>query len=567
MVYWVHEKIPSWLAWSIKSTMPTLTKTTTLTKTLVIIGLLGVGVGLAASLSIMIVPRDIDVYIVNPGSTNAAPLSLTGDSTYIDSGYGTVSQPFSSIGQAVSSIRADADYDSSRQSYVYVAPGIYHETVNLGYVSNFSIIADTHGKMTHTALGSVIVDGADPLDETQFQTVDGYANVYAYYNVLNSDEVYHNDTNALTRSICYSTDDRDGGTCALVIVAEANSSYMYQTYTEESSLVDVESTPGSYYYEVTYNTDSSADDTLNLYIHTFDSSTPTEAAHGIEVTPNDFGFTHDANYYKHRHCFDLESGASDITIGGFVCRYTWSMGIHVRSATENTIRNNTVYGIDDGSIVVTNDPAADDSVGKVTINGNIIINPLSAGGILVYGNSNVSVINNIIYTTSTYLSQSTGIDIVTHSSTASARLDSTFIPTILVANNTIHQTRWGIDVGNGLAAFYPELNLISVNNTVSDSTANNYDIDVATTGTVLLSNNNWYGSSYGSTSVAETNLYNVDPSFVNATHYNFHLGSASTLKDSGMAYSYGDYTTPTFDIDLQARDSNPDIGADERVNL
>ncbi|MFA6027319.1 MAG: right-handed parallel beta-helix repeat-containing protein [Patescibacteria group bacterium] len=543
----------------------TTTKVSTRVKVAIGVGVLGLGLaaaGLVGYISEEDKSADADklkvpTYYVNPSDPDAYPLP-TGvvAATAVSSGYGTVDKPFSGINSAIAQVRNSSGYDSTKQTRIIVAPSVYHETINLGSYENFTIIADQSGTMTHTSPGEVIIDGGEPLDETKFIAVSGYTNVYEYANVLNSSDINHFTTNAASRSICFSESERGSGqSCALDVVAESNSSYKQLPYSEKSSLADVESTPGSYYVEVTEN-HSSADDILNLYIHTYDSTAPNDAVHGIETTPIlPSGMANSEGWMFHRHCFDLEDGAKNISVNGFTCRYTWSMGMHVRSSSKDTIRGNKIYGIGDVNIAVNNDTTYDDSTGRVNILANTLINPLSAG-IKVYGYSNVLIENNLIYNINQTHSYGISIGGI---SEAHSEYDIPFVPTIFIANNTVNGMYKGVSSYTGI------FNFVSVNNTVSNSSSYNYFIKPDTGGTVVLDHNNWYGSTngYGATTWTETNLKNVDPGFMDATNYDFRLTLSSLLRDQGTAYTYGSYSTPTNDFSGKARDASPDIGAYE----
>ncbi len=216
----------------------------------------------------------------------------------------------------------------------------------------------------------------------------------------------------------------------------------------------------------------------------------------------------------------------------------FSHGIYIKSSG-NLIQGNTIYDFPGAGIHVFND--------HHMVYGNIIRNNVVRDGlttppvplpqrhwgiILANGSNTAQVYNNVVY------------GMPTQDASSSAFLLLFAGSGNLLYNNTAYgNAGYGINIGNG----DPSPLSTQVTNNISYNNAGG----------------NYFNS--GTSTVASSNLFGVDPHFVNASGGDFHLTTSSTAAiDQAVAIS-----AVTTDKDGNARPQGvkPDIGAYEYVVL
>jgi hypothetical protein len=475
-------------------------------------------------------------YYVNPAHPNASD----GNNYYctvrtscvherlIEQGYGTISKPFGGINEAVFQV---ANARPRPPYYIYVAPGIYRESVFMTSRYDFILIADVTGTHTGTAPGEVIVTGAEPLDATQFVPHGTPNGVYVWYDATCPDGT----------SLCLTRDQRCGKDCVVLMVVETNNPARCRTpYTGVQSVSDVALGNGRFYYEI--DEADPNDPILDLYVRTFDGTAPTEDL-GLEFLPQQLCGNYEIDFFfKHKHCFDLEAGATRNKIQGFTCRNSSSFAINVADGN-NTIQNNLVYGSWRNGVNVWATPMRL-RAGPINIIGNEVSHVVSGSGIKVsHRDDNVYIENNVVHNNVLY-----GIEVDVSDPAPYGK------PTMFLGNNTVYGNATNIQASSA------HTDLVVVNNTFSHSVGDNYN--VTNSGNGIFSFNNWYGGAgYGTNPFPETNLLNVDPLFVDAAGFDFHLTSGSELIGAGTNSPVAGYTPPSSDKDGNPRTGTADIGA------
>jgi hypothetical protein len=484
-------------------------------------------------------------YYVNPGHPNASDgnnyyCTVRTSCTHVNliaEGYGTKKKPFGSINEAV--LQVDIEGGPAPHT-IYVAPGIYRESVYMAGRTNITLIADTTGVHTDTAPGEVIVTGAERLDASQFVSHPTLEGVYVWY-----DAQYPDGT-----SFCLTRAERGDKDCHLKLIVETNNPAAYRTpYTHHPDAASVAEGSGRFYYEV--NEADPENPVLDIYIRTFDGGAPTEGL-GLEFVPEQLvgNYTLDS-FHKHKHCFDLEGGATGNTIQGFTCRYSTSFCINVVYGN-NIIRDNLVYGSRSCGINVW---ASGKAVrGPINVTGNEVSHH-TCGISVSHNNDDVYIENNVVHN-----NNYSGIFINVHEASPLG-----ITPTMFIGNNTACGNAVNIQAGQhkGVSAL---ANLVVVNNTFSHSSGPNYNI--ICTGTGAFSHNNWYGGTgYGTNPFPETSLLNVDPLFVDPPGFDFHLTPASELRSAGTDSTVSGYTPSAKDKDGVPRSDGYEIGAYEFIKM
>jgi hypothetical protein len=101
------------------------------------------------------------------------------------------------------------------------------------------------------------------------------------------------------------------------------------------------------------------------------------------------------------------------------------------------------------------------------------------------------------------------------------------------------------------------VNLTAVNNIIAGHTRGVFDL-YPDYSTLTFDHTLWHGNATDAdASVTRTNDLYGDPAFVDAMGGDYHIGAGSAARDAGTGAGV------TVDFDGDARDAQPDIGADE----
>ena len=231
----------------------------------------------------------------------------------------------------------------------YVGPGLYREMVTVANSGTaeawITFVGDTTGQHTGDPPGTVMVTGADPMDETVF-VPQSTAGVYTAsklqghsLRVVEMDGPQYRYKNALDTA-----QHLREGMPELEVVARLASTYHYDR------------------------------EAGTLYIHTSDDRPP--ATHEIELIRRNFGFVTYGNHY--------------VSVNGFTFRHMGTAGINFDKGSSNCFAlNNTSYGSWQG-IRISNSS-------NVRVEGSTLFRNGNSGIYFLSGSTHGHAIGNVAY--------------------------------------------------------------------------------------------------------------------------------------------------------------------------
>jgi len=232
---------------------------------------------------------------------------------------------------------------------VYVGPGLYREMVTVANTGTadawITFVGDTTGQHTGDPPGSVMVTGADPMDETVFvaQSAAGFYTASKLQGhslrVVEMDGPQYRHINALETA-----EHLREGMSALEVVARLASTYHYDR------------------------------DSGTLYIHTSDDRPPT--SHEIELIRRNYGIVTYGNHY--------------VSVIGFTFRHMGTAGINFGKGSSNCLAlDNTSYGSWQG-IRISNSS-------KVRVEGSTVFRNGNSGIYFLSGSTHGDAVGNVAY--------------------------------------------------------------------------------------------------------------------------------------------------------------------------